>query len=154
MKKIVLEFQFKRGVVNTADLEEESQEIHDHCLELVRQGKDQSCVEYLLPKMSFEWSWMNGDGDSSELFESADDIYYECSEENTVLKVGEEDGALVLTVACQFSVNMGDDLTADDLQGWLDENSMYACGYVAADWSYASSDGDNVQVVSVDGKSA
>ena len=61
MKKVILEFHFKRGVVNTADLEEESQEIHDHCLELIRQGKNQSCVEYLLPKMSYEWSWMNGD---------------------------------------------------------------------------------------------
>ena len=150
MKKVILEFHFKRGVVNTADLEEESQEIHDHCLELIRQGKNQSCVEYLLPKMSYEWSWMNGDGDPSEFFEDAVDIFYECTDTNTELKVGEEDGALMLSAACQFTVDGNDDLTADDLQEWLDENSMYACSYVAADWSYTSSDGDNVQVVSVD----
>ena len=89
-----------------------------------------------------------------EFFEDANDIFYECTENNTSLKIGEEDRALIVTANCQFAVNGNDDLTADDLQEWLDENSMYTCGYVAADWSYTSSDGDNVQVVSVDGKSA
>lgn len=35
MKKIILEFELKRGVINADDLEEEVKVIHDHCLELV-----------------------------------------------------------------------------------------------------------------------
>ena len=154
MKKIILEFELKRGVINADDLEEEVKVIHDHCLELVTQGKNEEGVKYLLPNMTFEWCWGNGDGDSLEFFEDANDIFYECTENNTSLKIGEEDGALIVTANCQFAVDGNDDLTADDLQEWLDENSMYTCGYVAADWSYTSSDGNNVQVVSVDGKSA
>jgi len=154
MKKVVLEFEIQRGIINTSDLEEEVQEIHNRCLDLIKQEKHESAAQYLLPKLTFEWSWMNGDGDPSEFFDVADDIFYECTDTNTELKVGEEDGALILSAACKFTVNGNDDLTADDLQEWLDENSMYTCGYVAADWSYTSSDGDNVQVVSVDGKSA
>lgn len=154
MKKVTLEFQIKRGVINTADSEKEVKAIHDHCLELVIQGKNEDGAKYLLPNMTFEWCWGNGDGDPSDFFEEAEDIYYECTESNTSLKVGEEDGALIITANCQFAVSGNDDLTADDLSDWLDENSMYACGYVSAGWSYAGSDGDNVQVVSVDDRSA
>lgn len=93
-------------------------------------------------------------GDSSEFFGDAVDIFYECTDINAELEVGEEDGALILSAACKFTVDENDDLTADDLQEWQDENSMYTCDYVAADCSDTSSDRENVKVVSVDGKSA
>jgi len=154
MKTVILEFEIKRGVVDTVDIEEDAQKIHGHCLDLVRQGKHESCVNYLLPKMTFEWSWRNGDGDPLELFGNADDIFYECTDINTSLKIDEEYGALIVTANCQFAVDGNDDLTIDGLSEWLNENSMYACGYVSAGWSYAGSDGDNVQVVRIDDRSA
>lgn len=39
-----------------------------------------------------------------------------------------------------------DGLTEEDLSSWLNENSAYACGYLAGGWSYSGSDGDNVWV--------
>ena len=149
MRTAVLEFQIKRGVVDS-DLDDDAKELHDRCLSLIEAGQLDEAVAELLPQMYFEWSWANGDGDPEDFFENVtDEICFDCTSENTSLKVGVDEGRLVVTASCQFQMECTDGATEDDLSEWLEDNAAYACGFVSAGWSYAGSDGDNVTVVSL-----
>ncbi len=150
--KVDLEFQIKRGVINASDLEEDEAGVLQKCLKLAQAGNHGAAAELLLPKMSFEWDWSNGDGDAEEFFVEPIPINFDCTADNCSLRVGENDGQLIITASVQFSAEGQDGIDSDQLTAWLGDNSMYSCGYVSGGWGYDGSDGDNVWLVALDGK--
>ena len=144
-----LEFQIKRGVINSDDLDEDGQNIIIKCIDLCKKKQNKKAIELIFPLMSFEWTWNNCDGDTSEILEDSDDIFFECTKDNTVIQLGADDGNLVITATAKFAVHVKDELTEEDLASWLDDNSAYSCGYLSGGWSYSGSDGDNVWVTDI-----
>jgi len=142
-----LEFQIKRGVINSDDLDEDGQNTITQCIDLCKKKQNKKAIDLIFPLMSFEWTWNNCDGDTSEIIEDSDDIFVECTKDNTVIQLGADDGNLIITATVKFAVQVKDELTEEDLSSWLDDNSAYSCGYLSGGWSYSGSDGDNVWVV-------
>ena len=67
--KIGLEFQIKRGFVDDSNIDDdETMDIIKNVKRLIKQNKNSEAVSYLLPKLNFEWTWSNGDGDPSDFF--------------------------------------------------------------------------------------
>jgi hypothetical protein len=147
MSKLHLEFYMKRGQVNISDIDDESElKSITNVIELVKQEKFEEAIASL-PSLFFEWIPMNGDGDCSEIFENTDDFQIELSPENSTIRVGYENESLILTISVTFPIDVRDDVDADQLSEWLDDNSMYACGYVGAGWSYDGDDGCTLHVI-------
>jgi hypothetical protein len=110
-------------------------------------NKHEEAVKLLQPVMNFEWIWGNCDGDPSDLFENPDDVAFDLNNDNSIVKVGELDGSLVLTATVNFDLDVKDGVTEDQISEWLSDNSAYACGYIGSGWTYIESDGDNVWLV-------
>jgi hypothetical protein len=145
MKKANLEFQIKRGVVDIESIEdEEVKATVQQCLKLCKAKKYEEAADLLHQTMSFEWSWSACDGDASDIFEDTEDIFFECSSKNSSLKVGEDNGDLVITAWAAFQVPVKDGISADEISEWLNDNSAYACGWLSGGWGYLGSDEDNV----------
>jgi hypothetical protein len=142
-----LEFYMKRGLVNLDDFEDESDlELVNNAIELVKQDRFEEAIESL-PPMFFEWIPMNGDGDCSEVFENDEDFQLPLTPENSTVRAGYENGSLILTISVTFPMDIRDGIDAEQLSNWLDDNSMYACGYIGAGWSYHGDDGCTLHVI-------
>lgn len=146
MTKASLEFQIKRGVADCEGLDDDTLEVVEKCLKLCKKKDYEKAVATILPILNFEWIWGNCDGDPSEIFESTDDISFDLNPDNSIVKVGESDGSLVITATVCFEVDVKAGVTQEEVSEWLSDNSAYACGYVGAGWVYTESDGDNVWV--------
>lgn len=146
MQSAQLEFQIKRGVADCSSLDDDVIKIVEECLALCNKKDYQAAVQQIIPILWFEWIWGNCDGDPSDIFESVCDISFGLNADNSVLKVGELGGKLVITATVIFDVLVRDGVSQEEVRDWLSENSAYACGYVGAGWIYEGSDGDNVWV--------
>ncbi len=147
MSQIQLEFFLKRGVVDFDSIEEAvTKRAVESALSLVKLRNYEEAVA-ALPPISFEWSWSNGDGDPDELFEDVVDFELFLDPINSVVKVGEENGKLLLSINVIFTVEIREDIEKDAVQEWLDENSMDYAGYISGGWSYLSDDGSGVKVI-------
>jgi hypothetical protein len=149
MVDVQLTFQIKCGLIDNASIEEdEVREVVEECKKLCASGKHEEAVKHLLPMLSFEWDWDNGDGDASDFFVDPSPVNFECNESNCTLKLGLSGSQLELNASATFSVLGRDDIDLDNdtLSEWLDENAMYACGFFNGGWSYSETDGDNVWV--------
>ena len=154
MIKVELLFEIKRGEVFIHELEDEDvKELAIECHQLLWSGQRTKAIEKILSRLSFEWSWPNGDGNPSDYFENVHDIFFDCTDQNTTLKLDRKNEKLILTAQVKFELDGKDTIDAEELSDWLSDNSMYACGYVGVSgWSYAGTDGDNVWLTSVDGQ--
>jgi len=148
---VKLEFQIKRGVISQLDFDEDECGELKNCWALCKEGAYDEAAALLLPHLSFEWDWANGDGDANEYFIDPEPIYMQFDNENCSLMVGDVGDTLCLTASVSFTVRGRPRIDQDNLSRWLDENSMYACGYVEGGFSYDGSDGDNVWVVDIKG---
>jgi hypothetical protein len=147
MSTMNFEFYMKRGQVHLDDIEEESDLASiNKVIALIKDEKFEDAIE-ALPAMYFEWIPMNGDGDCSEVFESDEDFQIPLTQENSTVRVGYENESLILTISVTFPMGVKDDVDAEQLAEWLDDNSMYACGYVGAGWSYDGDDGCTLHVI-------
>ena len=147
MKKINFEFYMKRGRVNIDDIDDETDlKSINNVISLVKQEKFEEAIESL-PPLFFEWIPMNGDGDCAEIFENTDDFKIDLTPDNSTIRVGYENESLLLTISVTFPMVVRDDMDAEQLEDWLDNNSMYACGYVGSGWSYDSDDGCTLHVI-------
>ena len=106
--------------------------------------------DLLLEKMVFEWDWSNGDSDPTDFFNSDDSFNFQCSRRNTILEIGEDDDKLIFSATVSFALEGKTGISKDELSEWLSDNSIYACGYIAAGWSIIGSDGENIWVKSID----
>jgi hypothetical protein len=144
------EFQVKRGVVDI-DSDEDSSELIKKCIALCKKNDHQGAVDLIMPSLNFEWIWSNCDGEPSEITSEAEDLSFQCTHENSVVKLGADDGDLVITATVFFEIDVKKGWSKEKLSDWLSDNSAYACGYVGGGWSYAGSDGDNVWVTDLRG---
>jgi len=147
MSEMQLEFVLKRGVVDFDSIEDAvTKRAVESALSLVKLRNYEEAVS-ALPPISFEWSWSNGDGDPVELFEDVVDFEFFLDPNNSSVKVGEENGKLLLSINVTFTVEIREDIEKDAVQNWLDENSMDYAGHISGGWSYLSDDGSGVQVI-------
>lgn len=144
MPKLKMEFVLERGVVNIDDIEDDVVKIKIRkTLECARMKKWAEALE-ILPPLRFEWNWSSGDGDPEDLFEDAQDIDIVLTSSNSRVRLGELAGNLIISANVIFEVDVKDDIDRDEVQNWLDENSMDNAGYVSGGWSYHSDDGVSI----------
>lgn len=158
MTMVKLEFYMKRAEVDMDAIEAASDEkLISNVIKLCEENKHDQAASILLAIMDFECSWENMDCDPSEHLVSIDDILIDCAIDNTSLRVGSDDGGLVITAGVQFEVEVKDFSNSSELVEWFDENGGWACcafypsGDWESGWSYLGSDGDNLYVVEWDG---
>lgn len=149
MAKATLEFYLKRGVVNLEDVDNpDDLSKLSESIDLASTNKHEEAVLHL-PQMFFEWIPSNGDGDPAEVFTNSNDFKIDLTPKNSTVRIGAQDGQLVLTISVKFEMELDHLMTEEDLSTWLDENSMYFCGYVGNGWTYYSDDGSSLSVLSV-----
>lgn len=149
---ITFEFSMERGVVNADDMQEEETGNLKKCLDLCKEGRHEEAVTLLMSHIRFEWDWENCDGDVSEFLSESDPIDKQANTDNCALKVGVEDDHLVITATVLFEYSTDLEVDIEQFAEWLDDNSAYACGFVACGAGYDGAGGDKVQIVKVDGQ--
>ena len=147
MSELELRYYLKRGVIDFNSIEDEaSRQRVNNALALIGIGKYEEAVA-VLPPISFEWTWANGEGEPDDCFVKHDDVDLLLTTDNSKIRVGEEDGHLIISASVVFTVHPLSNLDKNDVQNWLDENSMDYAGYISGGWSYLSDDGSGVQVI-------
>jgi hypothetical protein len=153
-----LEFYMKRAEVDMDEIDTDAdQDLLNSVIQLCEENKHDQAASALIEILDFECSWGNMDCDPSEHLVSVDDILINCSSDNTLLKVGSDDGGLVVTAGIQFEVDFKEFSKPEELVDWFDENGGWACcafyptGDWESGWSYLGSDGDNLYVIEWDG---
>ena len=146
-----MEFQIKRGVITTEDMESDKTGVLKKCVDLCKDGKFEEANSLILPLLSFSWDWSNGDGDPDEFFHNPESFTFACTEDNCDFWVGECDGCVMLTATVSFSLEGRDGIDLEELKEWIYDNAIW-CGNISGDWGYDISDGENVWVVSIDGE--
>lgn len=150
MTKATLEFYMKRGMVNLDDVDDQADmDRLEQAIKFSSEGKHEEALR-ALPEMFFEWIPSNGDGDVTEVFANGDDFKFYLDSNNSTIRAGVQDGNLVLTISVNFEMELNQEMEEDELAGWLDDNSMYFCGYVGNGWTYHSDDGCTLNVLSVE----
>ena len=149
---LTFEFEMERGVVNAVDMVEEESGVLKKCLDLCVNGGHQDAASLLISHMSFEWDWDNCDGDISDFISDSKPINENLNPDNCSVKVGIEDEHLVITATVVFEYATDIDIDIEEFSEWLDENSAYACGFIACGAGYDGTDGDNVRIIKVDGR--
>ncbi len=144
MPKIAVEFYIKGAVANMEDAEDKRKE--RTALKLLKQQKHRKAIKALGP-MKFEWIWMNGDGDPTELFERTDDIEFPLNSRNAKVKIGEFRRCVSLTISVKFELNPRKGVSKKQTQKWLNDNSMFFWGYVDGGWGYHQDDGGGLTVL-------
>lgn len=158
MPQVKLCFEVKRGVVEINREQAEGAELAtlNQIFSLCEAGRYDEAANVVRPGLSFEWSWSNQDGDADEMFVDPQDLHFETLPADAVVRIGCVDGRLVVSVSVFFTVEAHHSVAADELEEWLSENSCYAAGFVSGNWAWwdgwSGTDGDNVRVVSFDGK--
>lgn len=152
MAKVLVEFYMKRARVDPSTIEDKvDKRAVNKALLLVRRGQYAEAVKALQP-LDFEWNWDNGDGDPSEMFTESGNLNFKLSAKNSTIKVGEWDGALVITAAVYFELSLKKGVSRSVAQDWMDEKSMFFCGYIGRGWLYSDDDGGGVNVLAPQAK--
>ncbi len=149
MKFAKLQYQIKRGVIDSSDLEAEDVELLEQCLEDVRNERFDEAIAKLMPRMSLEWAWANCDASPEPICSEPTNFTIDLTEANTPqFQVGEHDGALVLTISVDFDLSVDDGVDLDTLSNWLSEHGASSCVLVSGGWTYSESDGEDLWVQS------
>ena len=145
----LFEFEIKRGVVDADGIEDEDiKELYNELKSLCVSGEHEKAVNLLLPALSFEFGPDELDDDPSEYLADLDYIEFECSTENSSLKIGFDD-ELVVTVNVQFEIPLVEGISTTDLQEYIVDSGGWAAASVSPGWGYTESDGDNLRFLGV-----
>lgn len=131
-----LEFDIKRGVVDTDGLDASVLATLTAGVDLYMRRKPRQGADLLLPLLRFDWSWGECDRAASEVIADPQDIHLQCSRQNCSLRAGKLDGHLVLTTSVRFEVAVKDGINEEALRDWLDTNAAWACGTTSGGWGY------------------
>ena len=149
--QIGLEFHIKRGIVDFEGLDDDEVSLVRKCIELCERGKNEEAVSLLYAKTYFTWDWDWGNGLYKGIVKCPKNIRVPCTKENCLLQAGHWDGNLTVSGGFSFYVELLNDMTAKEIYQWIDDDSLWACGYISAGWLYSTTDGDNVYLVGIDG---
>jgi transposase-like protein len=140
----LFEFQIKRGLVDEQNIDdEELQELVDDLKNLCDDGDNEAACELILPNLSFELDPSQLDDDPDRFFSDTDYIELECTDSNTSVKVGNEDG-LSVTIVVKFEIPLNEGISTKELSEYLPESGAWSAASVSPGWGYTDSDGDNV----------
>ena len=143
------EFQMKRALVSRDSIDEvEASDLFDDLAAYCRNDNAQIAADILRRASEFEWSWGNSDGDPSEILIDPQDISFLCDSSNSLFSVSLIGDDLFVSASVTFEAQIKKGIKPKDIRNWLEENSAYACGYIFSGWSYSSTDGDNVTLIS------
>ncbi len=117
------QFQVKRGIIDTTDLEQDDQIVVD--------------------EMFFECDFYNLDCDPSEVFVDPEMIEFGCDDSNTSVDVDFYDGNLIMTVSVQFTAQVESSLCAEEIQDILSDQGGWSCAAISP-FMFASDDGTNM----------
>ena len=147
----LFEFQIKRGYVDEDEIDDEDvQNLAEELTQLCKGNKHEKAAELLLSNLSFEFGPDELDDDPERFFSSTDYIEFECSSENTSVKIGYDEG-LVVTVTVQFEIPLNGDVSTGELVEYLPDSGAWAIANVSPGWGYTESDGENVWFLGIKG---
>lgn len=140
----LFELQIKRGIVEEDGIDDEDVQTLVHKLKkLCEANSYEEAADLLLANLSFEFGPDELDDDPERFFASTDYIEFECSSENTSVKIGYDD-CLVVTISVQFEVPLNAGISTAELAEYLPDSGAWASATASPGWGYAGSDGDNV----------
>ena len=137
-------FQVKRGIVNEEEIDdEETGELIEQLKKLCAEGKHEEAVRILTPRLSFEFDPSQCDDDPDQYFADTDYFEFECTSENTHVRIGYDD-YLVATIEVGFEIPLNEGVSTADLCEYIPECGAWAAASVTPGWYWSGSDGDNV----------
>ena len=86
-----------------------------------------------------------------ELKMEEDYIEFECTSENTSVKIGYDD-CLIVTISVQFEIPLNGGISTAELAEYLPDSGAWASASASPGWGYAGSDGDNVWFLGIKGQ--
>lgn len=147
MTELKLEFYLRRGVIDIESIEDDGVRQAVRNVKSFVQNADFNKALAIMPPISFEWVWSNGDGDPGDYFVNVEDFDFFLSSSNSRIRLGVADENLMISVNVQFLVVVKDSINHDEVQEWLDTNSMVYAGFVSGGWPYVADDGSGIRVV-------
>ena len=140
----LFEFQIKRGLVDEDEIEDEDiEKLVDELKQLCDDDNYEEAANLLLSSLSFEFGPGDLDDDPERFFATTDYIEFECSSENTSVKIG-YDECLIVTISVQFEIPLNGGVSTAELAEYLPDSGAWASASASPGWRYAGSDGDNV----------
>ena len=140
----LFEFQIKRGLVDEDEIEDEDvQNLVDELKQLCEAENYEEAANLLLSNLSFEFGPDELDDDPERFFANTDYIEFECTSENTSVKIGYDD-CLIVTISVQFEIPLNGGISTAELAEYLPDSGAWASASASPGWGYAGSDGDNV----------
>ena len=140
----LFEFQIKRGLVDEDEIEDEDvQKLVDELKQLCEDENYEEAAKLLLLNLSFEFGPGDLDDDPEMFFSSTEYIEFDCSSENTSVKIGYDD-CLIVTISVQFEIPLNGGISTAELAEYLPDSGAWASASASPGWGYAGSDGDNV----------
>lgn len=148
----LFEFQIKRGLVDEDEIEDEDVEkLVDELKQLCEDENYEEAANLLLSNLSFEFGPGDLDDDPERFFATTDYIEFECSSENTSVKIG-YDECLIVTISVQFEIPLNGGISTAELAEYLPDSGAWASASASPGWGYAGSDGDNVWFLGIKGQ--
>ena len=148
----LFEFQIKRGLVDEDQIEDEDvQNLVDELKQLCDDENYKEAANLLLSNLSFEFGPGDLDDDPEVFFANTEYIEFECSSENTSVKIGYDD-CLIVTISVQFEIPLNGGISTAELAEYLPDSGAWASASASPGWGYAGSDGDNVWFLGIKGQ--
>lgn len=141
--KAFFQFQVKRGIIDTTDLEQDDHIVVDEIISLCQQSKHELARKKALQAMFFECDFYNLDCDPSEVFVDLEMIEFGCDDSNTSVDVDYYDGNLIMTVSVQFTAQVVSSLCAEEIQEILSDQGGWSCAAISP-FMFACDDGTNM----------
>ena len=143
----LFEFQIKRGLVDEDEIEDEDvQKLFDELKQLCKTKNYEEASKRLLSSLSFEFGPDELDDDPERFFANTDYIEFECSNENTSVRVGYDD-CLIVTILVQFEIPLKAGVSSAELSEYIPDSGAWASASASPGWAYSESDGDNVRFI-------
>lgn len=147
----IFEFEIKRGLVDESEIDdEELKSLVEELKGLCAENNYDQASELLIPNLSFEFDPSQLDDGPERFFANTDYIEFECTSENTSVKLGYGD-CLVVTISVRFEIPLNAAISTVELAEYLPDSGAWASASASPGWGYSGSDGDNVYFLGVKG---
>lgn len=133
-----LAFEMNEGCVeiNRECAEPADLAVLDRIFALCKERKPDEAAALVRDGLRFSMDWANADSDPAEVFEDTEDMQVELTAANSNIQVGVRKGALIVTATVAFAVSVRDEIGRDELEQWIEENSLYAAGSIFGAWTW------------------
>ena len=150
----LFEFQIKRGYVDEEAIEDdEVRELVSDLKSLCESEDFEAATKLLMQSLSFEFGPDELDDEPEKYFSDLDYIEFECTNENTSVKVGVDgEGDLLVTITVQFEIALNAGISTGELEAYLPDSGAWAAASASPGWGYYESDGENIRFLGLKGE--